>query len=204
MRSSKSLAFFLLAYSWLKHPAHSFKITSVERNQLKKSQASMVQVSELVFLVFQLLCFICGLALGFWVHQYIQNKMTGMITSIDLAIGDSVKINGFFIGSMLILDIFLVIIPGQVNETIARLLYAMFVISAEIIGVSKIVNHWHRYILIFHQHLPNGYSDQEINNIGRFLKATGLLTCTVLDILTTKPGYKSGTVKRLTNEDTYR
>ena len=79
----------------------------------------------------------------------------------------------------------------------------MFVMGAEIIGVSKVVNHWHRYILIFHQDLPNGYSDQEINNIGRFLKVGGFLTAILLDILTTRTGYKCGTVNRLSNQDTY-
>ena len=80
----------------------------------------MVQASELVFLVFQVICFTLGLGLICSVHRYIKNKMPGMKTSIDLAIGDSVVVNGIFIGSMLAIDVLLVIDPGQVHETLAR------------------------------------------------------------------------------------
>ncbi len=154
--------------------------------------------SELVFVAFQVLVILTSLFLAYQINTYISYKMLGLQTSIDLTIKDSIKVHCLFVLTIFLIDILLVFIPGQVNETFALILYALMVFEVEIISVGKIVHHWHRYLLIFHQDILDGFSDKAIHNFGRLSIITVFLLCLGLDVWTSKAGMKCGTLGLMT------
>ncbi len=168
----------------------------------KESQCvDVIMIIRSLLIASQLFCVVIGFAMCYFVHRYIHNKSIGMQTSIDLALKDTQKVNCVFVATIFFIDIILVFGHGQVNEHFAMTLHVVLLFEAEILSVSKIVNHWHRYLLIFYPNCLDDCSDKEINKIVRLFKMAGFAGCLIMDFITISPHYECRTVKLLSNTE---
>ena len=115
------------------------------------------------------LCWMSSIILiGFMIH-YMKNKPLGMQTSYDPAIVD-VGIVTLVLMTMLLIVLGIGAFTEGIGYGVALTLNLFILFNVEFLMANLIINHWHRYFMIFYPAVMMEITDQNIIKASRCIK----------------------------------